>query len=85
VRRQRPRFPANLAVGHIGQYPTGTASGSAYPNQMFTGWILPASPINKSPNLTDIDGKRVRITGRIEFYKGKPEIRINKGSQLEVK
>jgi DNA/RNA endonuclease YhcR with UshA esterase domain len=34
--------------------------------------------------LTDIEGKRVKITGRIEMYKGKPEIRINAASQLDV-
>ena len=30
------------------------------------------------------EGKRVKITDRIEMYKGKPEIRINAASQLEV-
>jgi DNA/RNA endonuclease YhcR with UshA esterase domain len=34
--------------------------------------------------LSGIEGKRVKITGRIEMYKGKPEIRINAASQLEV-
>jgi DNA/RNA endonuclease YhcR with UshA esterase domain len=38
----------------------------------------PASiPVNKSPLLTAIEGKHVKITGQIEMYKGKPEIRIN--------
>jgi DNA/RNA endonuclease YhcR with UshA esterase domain len=58
--------------------------GAAYPNQTFTGWVPPASPVNKSPILSGIEGKRVKITGRIEMYKGKPEIRINAASQLEV-
>jgi len=43
----------------------------------------PASPVNKSPILSGIEGKRVKITGRIEMYKGQ-EIRINAASQLEV-
>jgi hypothetical protein len=34
--------------------------------------------------LSGIEGKHVKITGRIEMYKGKPEIRINAASQLEV-
>jgi len=34
--------------------------------------------------LSGIEGKRVKITGRIEMYKGKPEIRINAAEQLEV-
>jgi hypothetical protein len=46
--------------------------GATYPNQTFTGWISPASPVSKSPMLAGIEGKRVRITGRIELYKGKP-------------
>jgi hypothetical protein len=51
-------------------------NGASYPNQTFTGWIPPASPVSKSPILSGIEGKRVKITGRIEMYKGKPEIRI---------
>jgi DNA/RNA endonuclease YhcR with UshA esterase domain len=93
-------IPANLAAGHIGRYATveGVVAkvftskngntflniGAAYPNQTFTGWIPPASPVNKSPALSGIESKKVKITGRIEIYKGKPEIRINAASQLTV-
>jgi DNA/RNA endonuclease YhcR with UshA esterase domain len=58
--------------------------GATYPNQTFTGWIPPASSVNKSPTLSGIEGRHVKITGRIEMYKGKPEIRINAAEQLEV-
>jgi DNA/RNA endonuclease YhcR with UshA esterase domain len=34
--------------------------------------------------LSGIEGRHVKITGRIEMYKGKPEIRNNAASQLEV-
>ena len=54
--------------------------GAAYPNQTFTGWIPNSSPIKDSAVLDGIEGKLVNITGRIETYKGKPEIRI----KLEV-
>jgi DNA/RNA endonuclease YhcR with UshA esterase domain len=93
-------IPADLAASHIGEYATveGVVAkvftsksgntflniGAAYPNQTFTGWIPPASPVSKSPALSGIEGKHVKITGRIEVYKGKPEIRINAASQLEV-
>jgi DNA/RNA endonuclease YhcR with UshA esterase domain len=93
-------IPANEAAAHIGEYATveGVVAkvftsnkgntflniGASYPNQTFTGWIPPASPVNKSPMLTGIESRRVKITGRIEMYKGKPEIRINAASQLEV-
>jgi len=45
---------------------------------------LSRSDFQKSPALVDIEGKHVKITGRIEISKGKPEIRINAASQLEV-
>jgi hypothetical protein len=35
------------------------------------------SLVSKLPVLFGIEGKKVKITGRIELYKGKPEIRIN--------
>jgi DNA/RNA endonuclease YhcR with UshA esterase domain len=93
-------IPANEAAAHVCEYATvegvvaklftskaGNTSlniGAAYPNETFTGRIPPASPVSKSPVLTGIEGKHVKITGRIEIYKGKPEIRINAASQLEV-
>ena len=93
-------IPANEAAAHIGEYAmvegvvakvftskggnTFLNVGATYPNQTFTGWIPSASAVNKSPILSGIEGKHVKITGRIEMYKGKPEIRINAASQLEV-
>jgi DNA/RNA endonuclease YhcR with UshA esterase domain len=35
-------------------------------------------------NASGIEGKHVKSTGRIEMYKGKPEIWINAAEQLEV-
>ncbi|MGA8476628.1 MAG: hypothetical protein WB696_01580 [Chthoniobacterales bacterium] len=58
--------------------------GASYPNQTFTGSIPPATPVSKSQMLSDLEGKRGKITGRIEMYSGKPEIRINAAEQLEV-
>jgi len=58
--------------------------GSAYPNQTFTGWIPPASPVSKSAALSGIEGQHVKISGRIEMYKGKPEIRINAVSRSRL-
>jgi hypothetical protein len=79
--------PANLAASHVGEYVTvqGVVAklfaskagntflniGAAYPNQTFTGWIPPASAVSKSPLLDGIEGKHVKITGRIEMYKRK--------------
>jgi hypothetical protein len=60
-------IPANEAAAHVGEYATveGVVAkvftsksgntflniGASYPNQTFTGWIPPASPVNKSPML----------------------------------
>jgi DNA/RNA endonuclease YhcR with UshA esterase domain len=93
-------IPADQAAAHINEYATveGVVAnvftsksgntflniGAAYPNQTFTGWIPPASPVSKSPLLSGIEGKQVKITGRIEMYKGKPEIRINAAAQLQL-
>jgi hypothetical protein len=93
-------IPTNEAAAHVGQYATveGVVAriftskngntflniGAAYPNQTFTGWIPNSSPVKDSAVLYGIEGKHVKITGRIEMYKGKPEIRINAASQLEI-
>ena len=40
-------------------------TGASYPSQTFTGWIPPASPVNKSPILPGTEGKRAKITGEV--------------------
>src|SRR5260370_27063326 len=93
-------IPADEAAAHIGQYATveGFVAkvftskngntflniGAAYPNQTFTGWIPNTSAVKNSAVLDGIEGKHVKITGRVEMYKGKPEIRIYASSQIEV-
>ena len=57
--------------------------GAAYPNQTFTGWIPKDSPLAADQSLSALEGKRVRITGTISLYRGKPEIRIMSKSQIE--
>jgi len=90
-------IPANETAAHVSAWATveGVVAkvftsksgntfpkiGAKYPNQTFTGWIPNASPVSKSPLLTGIEGKLVNVTGRIEIYKRKPEIRINAPEQ----
>jgi len=45
---------------------------------------IPNTELAKSALLSDIEGKHVKVSGRIEMYKGNPEIRINAASQLEI-
>ena len=64
---------ANLAAGDVGEYATveGVVAkvftsksgntflniGATYPNQTFTGWVRPASPVSKSPLLSGVRRK----------------------------
>jgi hypothetical protein len=56
--------------------------GEKYPNQTFTGWIPAGTPLASDPSLTLLQGKTVKITGVIELYHGKPEIKITSKDQI---
>ena len=58
-----------------------TPSGSPYPNHDFTAVVLPADRKNFG-DLKGLDGKSVRVTGKIEDYRGKPEIKLTAPDQL---
>jgi DNA/RNA endonuclease YhcR with UshA esterase domain len=92
--------PDTEAAQHVGQYATVEGMvvkvltskngntflnfGAAYPNQTFTGWIPKNSPVAADASLSALEGKRVRISGIIERYKSKPEIKIMSKSQIEA-
>jgi DNA/RNA endonuclease YhcR with UshA esterase domain len=48
----------------------------------FIGWIPACFPLAKDSTLLALQGKKVKITGRIELYRGKPEIKILSKDQL---
>jgi DNA/RNA endonuclease YhcR with UshA esterase domain len=56
--------------------------GDKYPNQTFTGWIPAGTPLASDASLQLLQGKTVKITGRVELYHGKPEIKILSRDQL---
>jgi hypothetical protein len=57
--------------------------GGKYPHQTFTGYIPAGSALaGGGSSLGDLEGKRIRITGTIDLYKGKPEIKITSKDQL---
>jgi len=56
--------------------------GDVYPNQTFTGWIPAGTPLASDPSIRSLQGKSVKITGLIELYRGKAEIRILSKSQI---
>jgi DNA/RNA endonuclease YhcR with UshA esterase domain len=60
--------------------------GAAYPNQTFGGWILPDSElarVSTRASLSGLTGRKLRITGTIEFYKGVPAIQISSTRQIQ--
>lgn len=58
--------------------------GAAYPNSPFTVVIFP-SDISKFKNkLTDFDGRQICVTGVVEEYKGKAEIKVKEERQIWV-
>ena len=56
--------------------------GGTYPNQTFTGWIPAGTPMASDESLRTLQGKNIKITGRIEIYRGKPEIKIMSKDQI---
>jgi hypothetical protein len=56
--------------------------GAAYPNELFTGWIPKDSALSADPALWSLRGRRVKLTGIVELYRGKPEIKIVSTNQL---
>ena len=55
--------------------------GSPYPNQTFTAVIF-RSAASRFLNPQQWEGKRVRVTGTVQTFRGKPEIILEEPSQL---
>ena len=47
--------------------------GGVYPNQCFTGWI--STGPDRDASLESLKGKKIKITGTVQLYQGKPEIK----------
>jgi DNA/RNA endonuclease YhcR with UshA esterase domain len=74
-------------VASVHATPKGVAFinlGEAYPNQIFTGFISNLSAIGDEAWLNGLKGKTVRIHGRVNIYRAKPEIRITSKEQVTV-
>jgi hypothetical protein len=93
-------IPDTEAAQHIGQAATveGTISkvfksrngntflnfGGDYPNVTFVVWIPQDAPEAADPNLANLEGKKVKILGTIQLYRGKPEIKVSAKEQIVV-
>jgi DNA/RNA endonuclease YhcR with UshA esterase domain len=58
--------------------------GGKYPHQTFTGWIPKESDLAGGSTLAGLEGKKIKITGTIDLYKGKPEIKVMTKDQLAL-
>jgi DNA/RNA endonuclease YhcR with UshA esterase domain len=56
--------------------------GAAYPKQVFAAYV-PASTAMSGYDLLAMEGKTVRVTGKIGLYKSKPEIIVTKSDQVK--
>lgn len=88
------------AVNHVGQDVTveGTITkvfkskngntflnfGGDYPDVTFVVWIPQDAPESADSSLTNLQGKKVKIIGRIQIYRGKPEIKVSTKEQIVV-
>jgi hypothetical protein len=67
--------------------PLGTAFinfGGEYPNQTFAGFIEAGSKLGTDQRIALVQGKIISITGTIELYEGKPEIKVMSLDQIKV-
>ncbi len=58
--------------------------GGRFPNHVFYGVIF-RSKIDAFRGIFSLEGRRVRMEGRIQMYKGKPQIVLSSPQQIQVK
>jgi DNA/RNA endonuclease YhcR with UshA esterase domain len=58
-------------------------SGGKYPNQTFTGYIPAGSELAGDRWTVTLQGNVIGITGTVELYQGKPEIKVMSRSQIK--
>ena len=58
--------------------------GGSYPDVTFVVWIPDDAPEAADPGLADLEGKKVKISGTVQLYKGKPEIKVSTKEQIVV-
>ena len=57
--------------------------GREYPNQIFAGYIPAGSKRATLRRAATLQGKIIGITGTVELYKGKPEIKVLSMTQIK--
>jgi exonuclease VII large subunit len=54
-----------------------------FPDNKLTGVVF-KKDADKFENVKDYEGKKVELTGKLELYKGKPQIVLKKKEQLKI-
>jgi DNA/RNA endonuclease YhcR with UshA esterase domain len=57
--------------------------GAAYPNQTFTGYIPAGWTFSGGPWMQKLQGQIIGVTGAVEMYRGKSEIKILSMDQIK--
>lgn len=99
IAQTAPTYTPEEAAKHVGETATVTGRvdgfhqsgkgniflnmGGKYPNQCFTGFI-PSSSAGQFPNAQQYEGKTVSVSGKIQLYKGKPEIIVTSPAQIRA-
>ena len=94
-----PTYTPAEAAKHVGETATVTGKvdgfhqsgkgniflnmGGAYPNQAFTAFI-PSGSAAQFANAQQYEGKTVSVSGKIQLYKGKPEIIVTSSGQISA-
>src|ERR1700733_11972348 len=56
--------------------------GGDYPDVSFVVWIPQDAPEAADSGLSNLQGKKVKITGTIQLYRNKPEIKVTTKEQI---
>jgi predicted dehydrogenase len=57
--------------------------GARYPKQTFTGYIPAGWTFSGGPRTLKLQGEIIGVTGTVEMYEGKPEIKILSQDQIK--
>lgn len=76
-------------VGKVSQVSTGNSGaifinfGGRFPNHTFYGVIFRKN-VGLFPGVRDLTSHTVELTGKIQIYKGKPQIVVRSSGQIQV-
>ena len=58
--------------------------GGNYPDVTFVVWIPQDAPEATDSGLSNLQGRKVKITGTIQLYRDKPEIKVTTKEQIVI-